>query len=265
MALISSSSNATIKAVRALRNRKTRDSEQVFFVEGIRLVAEALALNAPLKQIIYAPALLESAYGRAVVTEAQNKGLPILEVTPAVFASVSEKDNPQGLAAVAGQQWQSLASLKLGDGLGWVALQAAQDPGNIGTILRTCDAVGISGLLLLDNSADPYDSSAVRASMGAIFNLKLARASFDQFAAWQQQNGYAVVGSSDSATVSYRAYRYPSPCILLMGSEQKGLSAQQQEICTAMVSIPMRGRSDSLNLAVATGVLLYEMLSQQGG
>jgi TrmH family RNA methyltransferase len=140
-----------------------------------------------------------------------------------------------------------------------VALDAAQDPGNIGTILRTSDAVGGAGLLLLGQSADPYDPGALRASMGAIFSQRLVKTDFTQLLQWARQQHIPLVGTSDSASTDYRAAHYHQPTVLLMGSERAGLSQEQQAQCDLVVKIPMVGRSDSLNLAVATGVLLYEL------
>jgi TrmH family RNA methyltransferase len=143
-----------------------------------------------------------------------------------------------------------------------VALVEPADPGNLGTILRTADAVGATGVILLGDATDPYDPAALRASMGAIFAVQLAHASFDEFAAWKRASGAFLVGASDKATADYQDVAYPQPLVLLMGSERQGLSPTQQALCDLMVRLPMCGRSDSLNLAVATGVLLYELLSR---
>ncbi|HEX2979947.1 MAG TPA: RNA methyltransferase [Anaerolineaceae bacterium] len=144
----------------------------------------------------------------------------------------------------------------------WVALDSVADPGNLGTILRTNDAVGGAGVILLDHSTDPYDVTAVRASMGAVFSQRLVRASLSEFAAWKQRHSVAVIGTSDAAKMDYHQTHYPSPMVLLMGSEREGLTPQHIAICDLMVAIPMVGRSDSLNLAVATAVVLYEMFNQ---
>jgi TrmH family RNA methyltransferase len=215
------------------------------------------------RYLVVAPALLTGDFGRGLVKTAQQRGLRSVEVTAEVFASFSGKDGPQGLGAVVGQRWEPLSQVRLESGLCWVALDAAQDPGNIGTILRTCDAVGGAGLLLLGDSADPYDPGAVRASMGALFALRLVSATFDEFATWKRQHTYTVVGTSDAAAQDYHAIAYRPPLVLLMGSERQGLSPDQQAFCDVVVSIPMVGRSDSLNLAVATGVMLYEIFNQQ--
>jgi len=190
-------------------------------------------------------------------------GVPCLAVTGEVFRSISLKEGPQGIGAVVRQRWTPLEAIEPGGELCWVALDAVQDPGNLGTILRTSDAVGGAGVILLGPSTDPYDPAAVRASMGAVFSQRLARADFDGLAGWKRSRGFTVAGTSDAAPIDYHAVRYQSPLVLLMGSERQGLSARQQALCDLVVRIPMVGRGDSLNLAVATGVMLYEIFNQR--
>jgi TrmH family RNA methyltransferase len=180
-----------------------------------------------------------------------------------VFKSISLKDGPQGLAAVVCQRWASLADIRPGRELCWVALNEAQDPGNLGTILRTGDAVGDVGVILLGSTTDPYDPAAVRASMGAIFSQRIVRATFAAFMWWAHEQHCSVVGAAGAASVDYQAHRYAAPFALLMGSEQHGLTAEQQAACDSVVRIPMVGGSDSLNLAVATSVILYEAFNQR--
>jgi TrmH family RNA methyltransferase len=260
---ISSPANPAIKQIRALRQRKERERSGLFFIEGIRLIAEALELGAEIETLLVAPDLLSSTFAQQLVATQQEAGGSQLEVSAAVFQSLSTREGPQGLAAVVRQCWEPLGQVRLADELCWVALAGVQDPGNLGTILRTSDAVGGAGVILLGATADPYDPVALRASMGAIFAQRLVRADFGQLVAWQQQQGYPLIGTSDAAAQDYQAVRYSVPLLLLMGSERAGLTRAQQAACDALVSMPMRGRSDSLNLAVATGVMLYELLSQQ--
>ncbi len=257
--IISSISNSRIKFIRSLAHRQERDQAQLFFIEGIRIVAEAIQLHADVQTIIYAPRLLKSQFGMELVRQQEQKGIACLEVSTDVFKSLSVKDGPQGLGAVVHQQWEQLAQLQGNEGLCWIALDAAQDPGNIGTILRTGDAVGSAGLLLLGQCADPYDPGALRASMGAIFSQRLVKASFVEFTRWKREHALTVIGTSDKGSVHYRTANYIKPLVLLMGSEREGLSQEQQSVCDTMVQIPMVGRSDSLNLAVATGIVLYEI------
>ncbi len=260
--IISSLANARIKQIRSLSQRHERERAQLFFIEGIRIVAEAIQLHAEIHTLLYAPTLLKSQFGLELVQQQQAQGVTILEVSADVFKSLSVKDGPQGLGAVVQQRWQTLEQIQGNEDLCWIALDAAQDPGNIGTILRTADAVGSAGLILLGQSADPYDAGALRASMGAIFSQRLVKASFAQFTQWAKQHSLHIIGTSDSASVPYRRATYPRPLVLLMGSEREGLSDEQQAVCDTMVSIPMVGRSDSLNLAVATGIVLYEIFHQ---
>lgn len=264
MTRITNPANATIKAYRALRNRKARAESGLFLAEGIRLVAEAVQLNAPIEALIYAPDLLSSPFGQDIVSQARRAGTRALEVSAEVFTSLSSKENPAGLAAVVRQTWLPLANVTFSpDKLCWVALDSPQDTGNIGTILRTCDAVGAEGVIVLGNAADPYDPNSVRASMGAIFSQKLVRASYADFLAWQASVAAQLIGTSGAAQTDYRAADYSKPLILLMGSEREGLPEALQAACTALVRLPMRGRCDSLNVAVACGVMLYTILSAQ--
>ena len=261
--MISSRNNPAVKQIRGLRQRKEREASGLYFVEGIRIVAEAVQSGAPIEQIVVAPDLLASPFARDLVQQQRQAGVPCLEVTADVFETLSAKEGPQGLGAVLRQHWDLIDDVRIDQELCWVALHAVADPGNLGTILRTADAVGAGGVMLLDHCTDPYDPAALRGSMGAIFGQRLVRAQWNEFVAWKQEHSYAVVGTSDAATTDYQALRYASPLVLLMGSERQGLNVQQQSICDAVVRIPMVGRSDSLNLAVATGVVLYEILNQR--
>ncbi|HLI09830.1 MAG TPA: RNA methyltransferase [Ktedonobacteraceae bacterium] len=260
--IITSQSNRRVKQIRSLRDRKEREETGLFFVEGIRIVVEAVQAGAEIEMLVVAPDLLKSQIGQETVRQEQERGIPVLEVSAQVFKSLSVKEGPQGIGAVLHERWEPLDRVRLTSGLVWVALDAAQDPGNIGTIMRTNDAVGGTGIMLLGNCADPYDPSALRASMGAIFSQRLVKASFADFARWKERYHYTVVGTSDSAKLDYREARYHAPLVLLMGSERQGLSVEQQAVCDMMVCIPMVGRSDSLNLSVATGIVLYEVFYQ---
>ncbi len=261
--MISSSANPTLRRIRALRQRKEREASGLCLVEGIRQVAEALTCGAQVEHLVIAPALLKSPFAHELVAAQVQAGVPLLEVTPEVFAGLSQKDGPQGLAAVLQQRWQALATVQLTTPPGWIALVEPADPGNLGTICRTADAVGASGVIIVGPGADPYDPTALRAAMGATFGLGLVRASWDELHAWVQATGAPLIGSSDQAQRDFQAVVYPQPLLLLLGSERHGLSAEQLAHCTDVVAIPMRGRSDSLNLAVAAGVLLYELLRQK--
>ena len=257
-ALITSHANPKIKQARALRQRKAREASGLFLVEGIFHVGEALAAGAPIEYICYAPDLLASDFAHQLIERASASGVPCYATTAEVLASLAEKDNPQGLLAVVRQRRTVLTELNPTDFSWGVAVVAPQDPGNVGAILRTIDAVGADGLLLLDSSVDPHHPTAVRASMGTLFWHPVAVASFGEWARWAGQHGYHVYGTSAHASADYGSVaRYERPLILLLGSEREGLSPEQTVACEQMIRLPMYGRVTSLNLAVAAGVLLY--------
>ena len=261
--VIASRNHPSIKHIRNLQNRTARDESGLYFVEGLRFVAQASEQNIALKTIVYAPELLRGTFAQRLVGIQRRRGTRCLAVTPEVLHSLALNDDPQGIGAVVRQHWRDLATVQPAQGLCWVALDTVQSPGNLGTIVRTCDAVGAAGILLIGQSVDAYHPACVRATMGAMFNLDFVRTSLREFQNWMQQNGCTLVGTSPHSELEYNAVAYPSPLVLFMGWERKGLSAQQQKMCDVMVKIPMLGRSDSLNLAVATGVMLYEVLRQQ--
>lgn len=261
--LISSRNNPTIKQIRALRERKERERSGLFFAEGLHLVTEAVQVGERIETLIVAPELLASAHGQEIVARARQNGAACLEVTAEVYNTLSMRENFQGIGAVMRQKWERLETVRLGAELCWVALDAVQYPGNLGTILRTCEAVGGGGAILIGNTADPYDPTAVRASTGAVFTQRLVRTSFASFAAWKETQSYVVVGTSPSAVEDYQTVCYRPPVVLYMGCERAGLSQEEQTLCDVMVRIPMVGRTDSLNLAVATGIVLCEIFNQR--
>jgi len=259
--IISSANNPRIKFVRNLRRRAIREESGQFFVEGIRAVAEAVQLCAEVETLIVASSLLTSALAHEVIQKAPRSAR--LEVTADVFRSLSAQENPQGIGAVVRQDWTELDAVQADLGLCWVALESVQYPGNLGTVLRTSEAVGGAGVILLGHATDPYDPLCVRASMGAVFSQRLVRTDLDGFLAWTRRSGAVTVGTSPSAATDYHGVSYPSPLVLLMGSEQHGLSAHLIAACDHLVCIPMVGRCDSLNLAVSAGTVLYEVFNQR--
>ncbi len=255
--------NPHIKQVRQLRLRKYRDESGLFVVEGIGPVGQAVEAGAALEYICYAPELLDSAFARDLIAAQNQRGLRCYSLAADVFRTLAEKENPQGILAVARRPTASLADLHP-DNFGWgVAMVSPQDPGNIGTLIRTIDAVGASGLIVLEGGADAFHPNSVRASMGALFWLPVVTAAFAEFTAWTKQHGYHLYGTSARGSVDYREVaRYLRPAILLLGSEQKGLLPEQAAACEQLIRLPMNGRASSLNLAVAAGVMLYDMLTK---
>jgi TrmH family RNA methyltransferase len=265
MEQITSRSNTRIKSARALRHHKQRDKTGLFLVEGIHHVGAAIEAEAQLEAVFYAPDLLESEFARELVGIASTNGVPCYPTASAVFASLSGKENPQGILAVLGQSHDRFADLDQTNFSWGVACVSPQDPGNVGTILRTVDAVGADGLILIDGGVDPYHPTAVRASMGALFRHPVVTSTFPDFALWARENGYHVYGSSAREGIDYQQFPdYQRPAILLMGSEKQGLTDEQARFCEQLIQLPMKGEVTSLNLAVAAGILLYRMFDKLG-
>ena len=253
--LITSPSNPLIKQARALRQKKARVESGLFLVEGIHHVGEVVEAGWEVETILYASGLLTSPFAHDLITRLSFQPQP---VTAQVMESLADKDNPQGILAVVHQKRTQLKDLK--PIVRAVALVASQDPGNVGTILRTMDAVGADALFLLDGGVELYHPSVIRASMGTLFWKPIVQTSFDEFLKWSRQGKYQLIGTSAKADVDYHTLVPQLPWILLLGNEQKGLAKEQTAVCDVTVSLPMQGRVSSLNLAVAAGVLLYQFI-----
>jgi TrmH family RNA methyltransferase len=219
-----------------------------------------LERNAPLDTIVYAPDLLTSDAGRAAVAGQQAQGARVVAVSAEVFASFSERDNPVGLGAIANVHLHELAALPEAPDAIFVALDAVSDPGNLGTIVRTMDGMGATGLILVGHTTDPFHPTAVKASMGALFSVPVAEAAtLNVLWGWAAQRGLHTIATSARAPLSFWEAPYRFPALLLLGSEGEGLAAGVLQRAELAVTIPMRGVSSSLNLAVAAGLLLYEL------
>jgi len=258
---ITSLSNPLVKQARALRQKQGREETDLFLVEGLLHVGEAVQAGWQIHSLLYAPDLLKSDFGYNLLRHAEQKRIRCAALSAPVFESFAGKENPQGIAALVQRKNLRLEEFPPFQTL--VALHAPQDPGNIGAIFRSIDASGADGLLLLDGGADPYQPAAIRASMGAIFWKPFASLSFAEFIPWVKAGGTRLVGTSSHAAQPYSAFvRDARPVVLLLGSEQKGLSAEQLNACDTRLSLPMRGRATSLNLAVAAGIFLYAIQNQ---
>lgn len=251
-----------VQQIRQLRSPAERTRTSAYYIEGLRIVQQALRAGATIEIVVIAPELFTTESSSELIRALRAANIPITELRVADFGRISFKENRQGIGAVVRAQLTPLETVQLATNDLWVALDRVGNAGNLGAIMRTCDAVRCAGLFLLGETADPYHPEAVRASMGALFGLQVVRATFADFAAWARNHGYPVIGASPDAPLDYRTISYPTPLILLMGSERTGLAPEQQRICTALTRIPMAGTSDSLNLAVSTSVILYEVFHQ---
>lgn len=255
---ITSVSNPIIKDLRGLSLRKNRNKTNLFMGEGLKLVTDALQQKWRIQDIIYGKSVADQDAIAQAAAKVRAAGGTVLEVSNQVLEKISRKDNPQMVLGVFEQRFQAMSDVRPnGDDL-WVALDRVRDPGNLGTILRTADCVGAKGVILVGDCTDPYSLEAVRASMGSVFHVPLAKASEGEFLKWKQRSGMQIVGTHLSGTVDYRTADYGEPSVVLMGNEQQGLPPALSDACDQLVHIPMAGQADSLNLAVSTGIVLFE-------
>ena len=250
-------SNATVKRLRSLRDKKARRSERLFLAEGLRIIAEARDSGRLPEIIAFSAEGARHPLASQIIAATEAAGGEAIETTADILSKMSGKDNPQMLLAAYGQPDTSLERIDRSAAPLWIVAQALRDPGNIGTILRTGDAVGAGGLILVDDCADPFSVEAVRASMGAVFTQAVAAARWPDFLSWLRAGEGQLVGTSLKTSHDYLAARYEKPCFLLIGNEQQGLPSKYEAECDLLVKIPMAGRADSLNAAVAAAVMAF--------
>jgi RNA methyltransferase, TrmH family len=261
--LINRRNHPHIQPIRDLQIRKERERTNNFFVDGLRFVHRAFLNGAHIERLVVSPNLVDSS-GRnlQLIERLQRKGVPVSYVTDDVYKSICTAEDPQGFGAVVRQRIYKLRKVAPGRGTCWLAASSIRSPGNLGTIMRTAEAVSAAGIIMIGDSVDPFHPATVRASMGSIFSLNLIRTTMPEFSRWVEDSNCFVVGSSPSANLDYRLVAYPQRTILLIGDERKGLSSEQLQACSVVVSIPMSGSLDSLNVSIATSVILFEVRNQ---
>ncbi|MBC7985862.1 MAG: RNA methyltransferase [Sphingomonadaceae bacterium] len=260
---ITAFSNPLIKRVRLLRDKKHRRREGRFLAEGLRILTEAEEAGVLPEHIFYCGEAGAQARIARLIEATEAAGGEAIETTPAILAKLSGKDNPQTVIGVYRERGAEGEAIERESAPIWIVAQALRDPGNLGTMLRTGDAVGAGGLILVDDCVDPWSVEAVRASMGALFTQKIAHMRWDAFIAWLRAGPGQLVGTSLNANLDYQTARYETPTFLLIGNEAKGLPAEYEKECDLLVKIPMLGKADSLNAAVAAAVMAYEVLNQR--
>jgi len=255
-------SNPTVKFLRSLRDKKHRRREGKFLAEGLRLLTDARESGRLPEMLIMAGERDPHPLLDALEAEVLRSGGEVVETSAEILAKITGKDNPQAVAGVFAEFDTALATLDRTAAPIWLVAQALRDPGNLGTMLRTGDAVGAGGLILLDDSADPFSVEAVRASMGAVFTQRVALAKWDEFLPWLRSGPGQLVAASLRDALPYRDAPYAAPCFVMVGNESRGLPDDYEAACDLRVTMPMKGRADSLNAAVAGAVLAYEVLAK---
>lgn len=262
MRLITGLSNPTIKYLRSLRDKKHRRREGRFLAEGLRLLTDA-------RETGHLPDTLVMADGRdphplldTLIEAVEAANGDVIEVSEAALSKITGKDNPQAVCGVFAEFDTGLDRIDRLSAPLFLVAQAMRDPGNLGTMLRTADAVGAGGLILVDDCADPFSVEAVRASMGAVFTVPLAQARWDEFQGWLRSGEGQLVAASLREPHDYREAPYVAPCFVMVGNESRGLPEEYEVECDLRVTIPMLGRADSLNASIAGAVLAYEALAK---
>lgn len=258
-------SNPTVKYLRSLREKKHRRREGKFLAEGLRLLTDARECGRVPEVLVMAEERDPHPLLHALEQAVEAAGGDVIETSADILTKITGKSNPQAVTGMFAEWDTSLEALDRAQGDIWLVAQALRDPGNLGTMLRTCDAVGAGGLILIDDCADPFSVEAVRASMGAVFTQQVAQARWEDFGPWLRGGPGQLVAASLRDSVPYRSAPYQAPCFILVGNESQGLPEAYETECDLRVTMPMRGRADSLNAAVAGAVLAYEVLASLDG
>jgi TrmH family RNA methyltransferase len=258
---VTSPHNSLVKLAKSLDRKKARSESGLFLAEGARHIAEGLALNWTLEAMLFSTAAESRAAVRDLAAQADAAGAHVVRVSDRVLEAVAKRDNAQSVIGLFKQRLVSLDDLVAAPFI--IALERIKDPGNLGTILRTLDSVGGGGVILLEESCDPFSIEAVRASMGSIFAAPVVKTNFDSFNAWRMAEGFTLVGTTLKGSTRHTDTQFGEKTALLMGNEQSGLPDNWADQCDALVRLPMAGRADSLNLAIATAVTAYEIWRQK--
>jgi TrmH family RNA methyltransferase len=257
---VTSLANPLVKDIKALALKKFRDQQNAFMAEGLKLVIDALDLGWTIKTLIFAKSALGNQAVEKVAARTVAAGGDVLEVSEKVLTAITRRDNPQAVVGVFSQRLVPLKDIRPKGNDVWVALDRVRDPGNLGTVIRTVDAVGAKGVILVGETTDPFSLETVRATMGSIFAVPVAKTNPEAFLAWRKDFAGTVAGTHLKGAVDYRSVDFSSrPVLLMMGNEQQGLPDNLADACDKLLRIPQAGRADSLNLAVATGVMLFEI------
>lgn len=255
-------SNPLIKRVRSLRDKKHRKRERLFLAEGLRILTEAREEGILPGMIFHSIEAGHHPLALELIEAVDAAGGEVIATTGDILSKISGKDNPQTIVGIYPDRAVPLETLDRTAADIWIVAQALRDPGNLGTILRTGDAVGAGGLILVDDCVDPFSVEAVRASMGALFTQTIVQCRWDSFIRWLRSGPGQLIGTSLNTDQDYQQPEYQAPAFLLVGNEAQGLPPDYEAQCDLLVKIPMLGKADSLNAAVATAVMAYEIRNQ---
>ncbi|BAZ12303.1 RNA methyltransferase, trmH family protein [Calothrix sp. NIES-4071] len=254
---------ATLTEIQKLQTRTYRDHCGKFYTEGVRNFTKAVDNGFDISAIIYSEKLLTAPLARKLVRNQRRSGILTINITPEQFRHISCTERASGVGAIVRQRWSNLKQISLLSSSYWVALETVRSPGNLGTLIRTSEAFGGAGFIFIGNKIDPFDPDVVRASMSSLFSQKLVRTSYRALGHWLRHQDCTAIGASPDGSVDLDKFNYQQSTLLFLGEERQGLTQQQRELCQHLVRIPMIGAVDSLNLAVAGSLLMYEVYKSQ--
>ncbi|MGD1921733.1 MAG: TrmH family RNA methyltransferase [Pleurocapsa sp.] len=254
-----SSSDVLTQVTQLQSSRYFRDKSSLFYIEGVRNFIQVVESSFKIATILYSEKLLIVPPARQLIRKLRRIGIKTIKLTPEEFRKISHTQKASGVAAIVHQRWTKLHQVSPQKGLCWTALEKVRSPGNLGTLIRSSEAIGGNGFILIGKNIDPYAPNVIRATMGALFHQQIIRTTHNSLAHWIRRHNCQVVGASPEGIIDFHHFRYPSSTILFLGEERKGLSKNQQDLCHHILRIPMVGKSDSLNLGVAGSLLLYEV------
>jgi RNA methyltransferase, TrmH family len=261
--VITSAQNPRVKAAARLRDRQGRNDQGRIIIDGLREIGLALAAGVNVIELYFFSGLCEDEEHQRLIANVEQQGAEIIAVAPHVMEKLSFGNRVEGVVAVAQPPQKSLAELKLGADPFVVVVEAIEKPGNLGAILRTADAAGVSAVIVADGRTDLFNPNAIRASLGAIFTVPVCAAKGDQALAWLHEQQCRLLAARVDGSVEYTLADFRGSVAIILGSEAQGLSERWQgpDVCT--VRLPMLGRVDSLNLSATAAVLFYEALHQR--
>jgi TrmH family RNA methyltransferase len=261
--MTSTSHDPRFLTLRSLQTLQGRCRTELYIIEGIRHLARAVEHGAAIDSVFLDPSVLSNPFGQKLARRLRLQGVPGIGLSHQLYRDLTLATEPQGIGAVLRQRWYPLEQLRAESNTLWLAVESIESPGNLGTIIRTAEAAGVTGIFILSPNCDPYDPATVRATMGSLFSQKLVRCSVLEFNRWAKSNGVSVVASSPAGLMDFKTLAYRYPTALVVGSEKHGISDQLLEAANFVVRIPMHGGCDSLNAAVAAGVLLFEIAGRR--
>lgn len=263
MNLITSSQNPVIKEAKALKEKKSREEKRLFFIEGLRFVEEALKEDAEIKNVILSEKFLQIKGADLLLDKIEKAGLNTSYVTNKLFGEITDTENPQGVMAVVGMRDAGIEAV-IKEKSFVLVLDSLQDPGNMGTIIRTADAAGVTGIILSKGCVDVYNPKVLRSTMGSIFHLPLYFAdSLVEAISFLKSRGIRILASHLKGEANYFQLNLTDSLAVVVGNEAKGIGEETVQLADSLVKIPMPGRAESLNASVAAGLLLYEVVRQR--